>query len=71
MAASRGKTETEAPPDLLACWQQVLDCKCNTSKRNWCSKCCDAFGAIGDALSRKCPVCGGVCELKAVCPTHE
>jgi hypothetical protein len=43
-------------PDLKALWQSILDCDCNT-RGTWCSNCCDAFGAIGDTLDRKCPVC--------------
>ena len=70
MAESQATNPT-SEPDLLECWQQVLDCKCNTSKGRWCSKCCDAFGAIGDALARRCPACGGPCEVKVLCPQHE
>ena len=43
-------------PDLKALWQSILGCDCNT-RGTWCSNCCDAFGAIGDPLDRKCPVC--------------
>ena len=31
MAESQATNPT-SEPDLLACWQQVLDCKCNASK---------------------------------------
>ena len=27
--------------------------------------------AIGDALARRCPACGGPCEVKVLCPQHE
>jgi hypothetical protein len=57
-------------PDLKALWQSILDCDCNT-RGTWCSNCCDAFGAIGDTLDRKCPVCGGPCEVRIECPKHE
>jgi len=57
-------------PSLLECWQAVLNCFCNT-RGTWCASCCDNFGAIGDALARKWPVCVGECEVTVTCKKHE
>ena len=48
-------------------WQSIIDCKCGGR----CKNCRDNFSAIGEALDRKCPACGGPCEVTIACPQHE